>query len=299
MALIYGDPLLNPTLSGKEHAKNQTLVGIDNEGNLLIGDVDNIVDGAKGGNDVLIGGHITDLDNNSLYGDAVTIGRSFSVGDSTPRGGNDILIGGNYDGSGFPLRLQFIFGDAHEFFRARGGEDVLRGGSNSGSGTLQNVLWGDADDMFIRGVGGNDVLIGGNSTGSGVVQNGFFGDARIAGILLQGGNDTLIAGTQSGGGTVMNFMWGDWQMDNGQGSNRPGHDTFVFDGNFGNQTYVEDLHQGEDVLDIVAAHGLGLGALTITQNGSDTLVHLTSDPNNVITLVGFTGTLTQSDFVSL
>jgi len=36
---IYGDPLLNPTLSGKLHGKNQTLVGIDNQDNALVGDV--------------------------------------------------------------------------------------------------------------------------------------------------------------------------------------------------------------------------------------------------------------------
>jgi hypothetical protein len=44
MSTIYGDPLLNPTLSGKQHAKNQTLTGIDNQNNSLVGDVDTITD---------------------------------------------------------------------------------------------------------------------------------------------------------------------------------------------------------------------------------------------------------------
>jgi hypothetical protein len=78
-----------------------------------------------------------------------------------------------------------------------------------------------------------------------------------------------------------------------------GHDIFVFNGNFGNQSYVEDFHQGEDLIDLAAAHGLNFSDLVITKNGSDTLIHVTADPNNVVTLVGFAGTLTESDFVGL
>ena len=37
MNTIYGDTLLGPTLSGKMHGKNQTLVGIDNQDNSLVG----------------------------------------------------------------------------------------------------------------------------------------------------------------------------------------------------------------------------------------------------------------------
>jgi hypothetical protein len=302
MALIYGDPLLNPTLSGKLHAKNQTLVGTDNQNNFIIGDVDNIMHDAKGGNDVLIGGSNSSSTFvvNLLLGDA-----RFTIDNA--KGGSDYLIGGSSSGSGFTAND--LFGDAQHLQEAaqlgsfaQGGNDVLIGGSNSGSGTLMNHLWGDAENMFYEAQGGNDVLIGGDSTGSGVVGNGLVGDASNVLFRVQGGNDTLIAGTHSGGGsTVVNNMWGDWAHDltGGQPVALPGHDTFVFNGNFGNQTYVHDFHQGEDLIDIVAAHGLGLDALTITQSGSDTLVHLTSDPNDVITLVGFTGTLTQSDFLGL
>jgi hypothetical protein len=72
MTTIYGDPYLNPILSGKQHGKNQTLVGIDNQDNTLIGDVDTITDHAKGGNDVLIGGNNTGsgVITNGLLGDA-------------------------------------------------------------------------------------------------------------------------------------------------------------------------------------------------------------------------------------
>jgi hypothetical protein len=75
MATIFGDPLLNPTLSGKLHAKNQTLVGIDNQDNIIVGDVDTITDHAKGGNDDLTGGNNTGTGFifNGLNGDANTM----------------------------------------------------------------------------------------------------------------------------------------------------------------------------------------------------------------------------------
>src|SRR5262245_66629554 len=58
MAILFGDPNLNPTLSGEQHAKNQTLTGDDNlHNNALIGDVRDITDHATGGNDTLIGPH--------------------------------------------------------------------------------------------------------------------------------------------------------------------------------------------------------------------------------------------------
>jgi hypothetical protein len=181
---------------------------------------------------------------------------------------------------------------------AQGGNDHLTGGNNSGGGFLANQLYGDAPFMSGHAQGGNDTLIGGNSSGSGVVENFIFGDGLTMSDFAQGGNDILIAGTQSSGGSVVNHMWGDAQVISA--SAVAGHDTFVFNGNFGNQTFVEDFHQGEDVIDLVAAHGLNFGNdLVITKNGSDTLIHVAADPSNVITLVGFTGTLEQSDFVGL
>src|SRR5215475_11499609 len=97
MSTIFGDqsdPSIPETLSGKQHAKNQTLTGIDNESNFLVGDVDTITDNAKGGNDHLTGGNnsIVPLLINTLAGDAITM-----LGSA--RGGNDTLTGGDYSGS--------------------------------------------------------------------------------------------------------------------------------------------------------------------------------------------------------
>jgi hypothetical protein len=145
--------------------------------------------------------------------------------------------------------------------------------------------------------GGDDVLTGGNSSGSGTVNNFLYGDATQLFDKAVGGADTLIAGVQSGGGSVTNVMWGDGRLS---GSAVGGNDTFVFNDSFGNQNYVVDFHQGEDVLNI---DGLSIDDLTITQVmtpfNSDTLINVTGDTANVVTLVGFTGTLTQDDFVAL
>ena len=68
--VTYGDPTLNPTLSGKQKAKNQTLTGINNSDNELFGDVDSITGQAKGGSDTLKGGSnsSTGVITNILYG---------------------------------------------------------------------------------------------------------------------------------------------------------------------------------------------------------------------------------------
>jgi hypothetical protein len=83
------------------------------------------------------------------------------------------------------------------------------------------------------------------------------------------------------------------------GSAVGGNEIFVFADSFGAQNYVGDFRQGEDLIDITAAEGLSLSDLTITTGATDSTVYLTSDPSDVVTLVGFTGTLTQDDFVNL
>src|SRR6266404_2272004 len=122
--VTYGDPTLNPTLQHHQHAHNQTLFGIDNQNNTLVGDVDYITDYATGGKDTLTGGNNSGSGNvfNSLSGDAY----------------HDMTL------------------------FAKGGSDTLTGGDNSASGNLFNALYGDANDMFDSAPGGSDTLTGGN-----------------------------------------------------------------------------------------------------------------------------------------
>ena len=174
MSTIFGDqsdPSIPETLSGKQHGKNQTLTGIDNEANTLVGDVDTITDKAKGGNDDLTGGNNSNVSflSNTLAGDAITMSGS-------ARGGNDTLIGGDYSGS----------------------SNVI--GTSS---LVRNFLTGDAFDMSGSAHGGNDALIGGNNTGIGssfsssffVVNNYLAGDVADGNMSdsARGGNDTLKA----------------------------------------------------------------------------------------------------------
>jgi hypothetical protein len=173
----------------------------------------------------------------------------------------------------------------------------LIGGSNTGSGTTSNELQGDAYAMFDSAQGGNDTLTGGNAS-SGVVSNSLIGDAAfVTGDTVQMGDDILIAGTQSGSGSVTNFMYGD--AFDISGSPVRGSDIFVFNGNVGDQNYVVDFQQDVDHIDI---NGLSIDDLTIT-TGVDPTFDVEStfitDGTNMVSLVGFTGTLTQHDLVAL
>src|SRR5262249_15481790 len=122
---IFGDPTLPSPLTGKLHAKNQTLTGIDDQNNSLIGDVDTMTDQAKGGTDHLTGGNLTsfvssffDFIENQLVGDAITMSGS-------AHGGNDTLIGGNNFGAAPENVGNELFGDAITMSgSAQGGNDT-------------------------------------------------------------------------------------------------------------------------------------------------------------------------------
>ena len=123
---------------------------------------------------------------------------------TTPGGGNDTLTGGN-NGSD-----NILYGDAAELFdNARGGNDTLTGGNNGS----YNELYGDADlGLFDNTRGGSDTLIGGNN-GS---DNQLYGDAYAMHTDAVGGNDTLIGGDDS-----TNYLYGDAERmtDNAVGGN--------------------------------------------------------------------------------
>jgi hypothetical protein len=175
------------------------------------------------------------------------------------------------------------------FDSARGGNDKLTGGDNSGSGLVDNFLSGDAIHMSGLTQGGNDELTGGDNTGTGTVTNFLRGDAFRMSGSAQGGNDRLISGANA-----TDHMFGDAEflLDSATG----GNDTFVFGGAFGSD-YVHDFHQGEDTLEFHVAGVSGFGDLDIEFNGSDTVISTTASATDTVTLVGFAGTLTDSDFL--
>jgi hypothetical protein len=107
--------------------------------------------------------------------------------------------------------------------------------------------------------------------------------------FTRGGNDRLISGANA-----TDHMFGDAEflLDSATG----GNDTFVFGGGFG-QDFVNDFHQGEDTLEFQVAGVSGFGDLVVALNGSDTVISTTASATDTVTLVGFTGTLTDSDFL--
>ena len=76
MATAYGDPSLNPSLGGKQHAKNQKLKGSDDADNTIFGDVDTLTDHARGGNDTITGGNSAGTDQ---YSNFLTTGSGATV----------------------------------------------------------------------------------------------------------------------------------------------------------------------------------------------------------------------------
>jgi len=76
-----------------------------------------------------------------------------------------------------------------------------------------------------------------------------------------------------------------------------GHDTFVFAGDtVGTQNYIEDFQQQFDKIEFIGVSGVhGFSDLSISTNGSgDTVIATLHDS---VTLVAFTGTLSEWDFI--
>src|SRR5262249_24479521 len=127
------------------------------------------------------------------------------------------------------------------------------------------------------------------------------------------GNNTLIAGTATLGSNVTNLMWGNAQIIDGiviNGSNdipastnvTLGQDTFIFKDTatqtVGTQNFIHDFIQSQhDVIEFIHVAGVtsfnDLLPFDKTTVPGSTIIHVVAD---VVTLVGFTGTLTAQDF---
>jgi Ca2+-binding RTX toxin-like protein len=268
----------NGMLSGNEHGTNDTLTTPLHSGappplEFFFGDANMMNDSSRGGNDVLIG---VDGANERK----VACGDAFMMEDSS-RGGNDLIIGGT-GGSG----NQLLCGDACTMSdNARGGNDLIIGGSGA-----TNILIGDACAMSDNVRGGNDVLVAGNGGGINIMfgdASGFGGLVAMSGNAV-GGNDTLISGN------AVDNMWGDGQMISGTGVTT-GADTFVFAPD-SNADTINDFRQTDhDQIDVSAYGFAGIADLDINVGGGNTLIDFGG--GNSVTLVGFTGALTGSDFM--
>ncbi len=198
------------------------------------------------------------------------------------------------------------------------GDDLILGNNEF------NILDGGAGNDAIHSFGGADIIIGGegidtalftagpgvvldlDEDGNGVAQvnapdgatlDQVFGFENINGSnnagSLNGGNDILSGNS---GANTLNGQAGD-DVLNGEGGNDiliggAGNDTFVFEGDFGNDT-IQDFQAGFDRLDF----GDFDGPLNVSQDGADVVLSFASD--NSVRLEGVNASdLSDDDFVA-
>jgi hypothetical protein len=157
--------------------------------------------------------------------------------------------------------------------KALGGNDTVTGGSSStsaGTTSVSNLIVGDAHDMSDTAKGGNDVLIAG--TGNFTldpfsVNNTMYGDAVFMSGLAKGGADT--------------FVFHD------QGSMTVGTDNFIMD-------FSQSQHDKIEFIGVVGVSGFANLIIDTDTHTGNTIIHAGTD---AVTLVGFTGTLTDHDFL--
>ena len=161
----------------------------------------------------------------------------------------------------------------------RDGNDVLTGGlgADALSGGLgHDTLIGDDGDATVNSADeGNDLLYGGRG------DDLLFGDGGDDALYGNAGDDTLDGGagtdTLSGGA---------------------GADTFVFAAGHGADT-ITDFTPGEDRIDLSAFADLGgLASLTLTADGSDTVLDLSAHGGGTVRLQGIAAAdLLAADFL--
>ena len=192
------------------------------------------------------------------------------------RAGDDILLGNGggdtLDGGGGRDTLHGGSGD--DTLYGGGGHDVLYGDSNgSGAASGDDDLYGGSGDDLLYGGGGDDVLQG--DGGNDVLQGGadddtLYGDAGRDDLYGDGGDDELH---------------GDGGADSLTGGT--GADTFVFAAGDGADTITDFTPEEGDRIDLSAFAGLeGFASLTLTSDGSATILDLRAHGGGTVRLLG-------------
>lgn len=202
---------------------------------------------------------------------------------------NEFTPPGTITGDDNNNRLEGTPGD--DFISAKGGDDKLLGlaGNDELSGDAGNdrLLGGDGEDNLLGG-DGNDTLLGGA------------GDDRLMGgqgkDRLEGGsdNDTLFGDI---GDDRLLGNEGNDLLQGGDGSDiligGSGQDTFVLAVGEGIDN-INDFEQGVDLIGL--ADGLTFNAITLVQQGSDSLIRVGAE--TLAKVIGIT-TLSEVDFTVL
>lgn len=290
---------------GSNHS--DTLTG-DANGNFLRGgagvDTLNGGDGAdylrgNEGADILNGGSGADWAYYATSGAAVTVNLA-----------NDNLnAGGEAAGDQFSS-IERVFGSAHnDHITGDGGVNYLRGFSGA-----DTIIGGGGND-YLQGDLGGDTLDGG--TGSDWAYYASAGSAvsvNLGNAALNTGSDAVgdsytsienIVGSRYNdtirGDDANNYLrgyLGDDTIIGGLGDDtlrgESGNDTFQFVNAAFGDDQITDFTDGSDMLDFTAV-GFTYASFTKSQAGSNTLLTLTADPSQTLTLLGVNQSLISGD----
>ncbi len=208
-----------------------------------------------------------------------------------------------YDGLGDKDEIHGNAGD--DYLRGGAGNDALHGGTGNdtlvGGGGADRV-YGDAGDDKLYGGEGNDLLA--DTSGENTLYGGSGGDWLYGGSdedTLYGGEGSDLLNGQAGDDTL--YGGADWDKLYGRAGNDTltggaGTDQFIFEDDNGNDI-ITDFTDGEDAIDLTAIKGItGIGDLTITADGDDTVIDLTAHGGGSITLENVdTDDMDASDFL--
>ena len=196
------------------------------------------------------------------------------------RDGNDVLTGG--------LGADALSGGL--------GHDTLVG--DDGDATVNNadegndLLYGGSGDDLLYGDGGNDALYGDDGASDPLAGND---------LLYGGRGDDLLFG--DGGDDALYGNAGNDTLDGGAGtdtlSGGAGADTFVFVAGHGADTITDFFPEEGDRIDLSAfADLIGLASLTLTAEGTDTVLDLSAHGGGTVRLQGIAAAdLLAADFL--
>ena len=239
---------------------SDTITGHEGEDKLYGGTGSDLISGGEGEDEVYGGAH-----DDILQGDS---------GNDTLHGGadQDILFGGEGD--------DHLFGDS--------GRDDLKGGDDNDTlagGSGDDILFGEHGTDTLLGEDGNDYLSGGD--GDDTLLSGGAGDDVIEGGLGQdtlrgdSGNDTLSGGAGDdillSGGAGNDYLIGGAGNDHLEGGT--GSDTYIFSGDFGQDTVYEAPDRAEE--DELVFSGHSLNDLWFKEVGSDLVISVIGTDNKV------------------
>ncbi|MBL0318597.1 MAG: hypothetical protein IPP74_04805 [Alphaproteobacteria bacterium] len=260
-----------------------------------------VMDGHKAAYALWDGNGVDSLDASSYLGDSVLdlregkdnvnhLGQSAvwcafgaNIENATSGAGNDLINGNSLNNS--------LSGNAgNDTISGNEGNDTLSGGigndSLQGNAGNDSLLGGDGND-FLRGGKDNDFLQG--NTGNDIL----YGDI---------GNDTVFGGQGNDmlhGGDGIDFLYGDKGGDTLFGE--AGNDYFVFNNADGGHDYIQDFAGAGfalgDVIEISSqlVNSIDMIMHDISYNSTGADINLGN--GNIITLIGVTHGLTNSDFM--